>query len=294
VLRFHSAHARARAAHLAGDIAAVDHCLDIEGALAAEINEPTLNWMHTYDRAGRALTAGDTDLAEELATEALRIGTEGGQPDSLVIFGGQLLSVARQRGTMGDYIPRIEQVALEVPAMTGLTTAGLAAAHAQAEHPEDVRRILDEMLVDGFDFPMDSVWLTAVVLYAEAAVAVQEPTYAEPLFDHLAPYAEQWVYTGTTSEGPVSHFLGGLSAVLGRYDEADRSFGRAAAASNFVGAEYFASRTNLHWGRMLTQRGAPDDGDRARELLNHSRTVAAAHGYAGVERQATRALEQAR
>ena len=45
---------------------------------------------------------------------------------------------------------------------------------------------------------------------------------------------------------------------------------------------------------MLTQRGAPDDGDRARELLNLSRTVAAAHGYAGVERQATRALEQAR
>ena len=248
VLRFHSAHARARAAHLAGDIAAVDHCLDIEGALAAEINEPTLNWMHTYDRAGRALTAATPTWPRSWPPRHCGSAPREVEPDSLVIFGGQLLSVARQRGTMGDYIPRIEQVALEVPAMTGLTTAGLAAAHAQAEHPEDVRRILDEMLADGFDFPMDSVWLTAVVLYAEAAVAVQEPTYAEPLFDHLAPYAEQWVYTGTTSEGPVSHFLGGLSAVLGRYDEADRSFGRAAAASNFVGAEYF--------GRGPTSTGA--------------------------------------
>jgi class 3 adenylate cyclase/tetratricopeptide (TPR) repeat protein len=292
VLRFHSVHAHARAAHLAGDVGKVDQCLDIEEALAAEINEPTLNWMHTYDRAGRALTAGDTDLAEELATEALRIGTDGGQPDSLVIFEGQLLSVARQRGTMGEYIPRIEEVAIEVPAMAGLITAGLAAAHAQAEHPDSVRRILDELLLDGFDFPMDSVWLTEMVLYAEAAIAVHGAKYAEPLFDHLAPYSEQWVYTGTTSEGPVSHFLGGLSSVLGRYDEADSYFGRAVDASNRVGAEFFASRTNLHWGWMLTQRRAPDDGDRARDLLTHSRTVAAAHGYAGLERQATTALEQ--
>ena len=57
----------------------------------------------------RALIAGDTDRAEQLATEALQIGTDGGEPDAAVIFGGQLMIVSVQRGTMGELVPLIEQ-----------------------------------------------------------------------------------------------------------------------------------------------------------------------------------------
>ena len=39
----------------------------------------------------RAQIAGDTDRAEQLATEALQIGTDGGEPDAAIIFGAQFM-----------------------------------------------------------------------------------------------------------------------------------------------------------------------------------------------------------
>ena len=59
---------------------------------------------------GRSLIAGDTDQAEQLATEALQIGTDGGEPDATVFYGGQLLYVVWQRGTLVDLIPFIDQL----------------------------------------------------------------------------------------------------------------------------------------------------------------------------------------
>jgi hypothetical protein len=56
-------------------------------------------------------------------------------------------------------------------------------------------------------------------------------------------------------------------------------------------AKFDAARTNLLWGKMLAERGAPGDIEKARELLTDAHAVVAAHGYATVERRATQALE---
>jgi hypothetical protein len=40
----------------------------------------SLRWTNTFHLPKRAQIAGDTDLAEKLATEALQIGTDCGQP----------------------------------------------------------------------------------------------------------------------------------------------------------------------------------------------------------------------
>ena len=70
----------------------MDRCFEITGSLAEQLDQPTLNWAHTFTRALRAQIAGDTDQAEQLATEALQIGTDGGQPDAAIFFGAQLAS----------------------------------------------------------------------------------------------------------------------------------------------------------------------------------------------------------
>ena len=127
--------------------------------------------------------------------------------------------------------------------------------------------------------------------YAEAAIACRDPKYAGPLFDRLAPWADQCADPGLTVEGPVSHYLGGLATVLGRYDEADTYFAHAAAFNDRADAKFFAARTNLSWGTMLAERNAPGDTERARDLLTKAHTAAAAHGYANVERRAAEALQ---
>jgi hypothetical protein len=61
--------------------------------------------------------------------------------------------------------------------------------------------------------------------------------------------------------------------------------------SERLGAKFFAARTDLWWGEMLTERGAPADAERARVLLEKAENAAKAHGYAGLEQRATQALQ---
>ena len=105
VLLFLVAHSRATAVFLAGDIDEMDRCIEIMCALAEQLDQPILSWTNTFHLAKRAQIAGDTDLAEQLATEALQIGTDCGQPDAAFFFAGQLMIVSTQRGTLGELDP---------------------------------------------------------------------------------------------------------------------------------------------------------------------------------------------
>jgi hypothetical protein len=61
--------------------------------------------------------------------------------------------------------------------------------------------------------------------------------------------------------------------------------------SKRIGAKFFAARTDLSWGRVLAERRAPRDTEKARELLTKAHSAAAANGYGSVERRAATALE---
>ena len=97
-----------------------------------------------------------------MATEALQIGTDCGQPDAAIFFGGQLMVVSVQRGTMGELIPLIEQMVADSPGLP-VFTAALALAHAEADRTEDARHLLDEFAAADFDLPMDQAWITGMV-----------------------------------------------------------------------------------------------------------------------------------
>jgi class 3 adenylate cyclase len=292
VLLFLMAHSRATAVFLAGDIDEMDRCIEIMCALAEKLDQPILSWTNTFNLAKRAQIAGDTELAEQLATKALEIGTDCGQPDAALFFGGQLMVVSAQRGTMGELIPLIEQTIDEAVATPGVFTAALALAHAEANHAEDTRRLLEEFAAADFDLPGDQAWITGMFCYAEAAIHCGDPKYAEPIFDQLAPWAEQSVASGSvTASGVVSQSLGGLATVLRRYDEEDAYFAKSAAMSARMNAKFFVAITDLLWGSMLAERKAEGDIEKARDLLTKAQAAAAAHGYANVEHRAAAALQ---
>jgi tetratricopeptide (TPR) repeat protein len=131
-----------------------------------------------------------------------------------------------------------------------------------------------------------------MVLYAEAAIECGEARFAEPLLERLRPWVDQFSYTDASVLGPVSHYLGALATVLNRYDEAEAYLDQAAALSDRVGAKFFAARTDLWRGKMLAERDAAGDAERARDLLTKAHTVASANGYGNVERRAAVALER--
>ena len=180
----------------------------------------------------------------------------------------------------------------EAPIVTKALSFAFAVAYAEGDRTDDARLLLAELAADDFEIPMDAAWLSTMSYYAEAAVQCRDPNYAGPLFDRLAPWVDQFSASGgSTAEGPVSHYLGGLATVLGRYNEADAFFTQAVAMSARMSAKFFAARTNLQWGKMLTERSAAGDIDKARALLTKAHEAAATNGYATVERRAAAALQ---
>jgi class 3 adenylate cyclase/tetratricopeptide (TPR) repeat protein len=288
---FLAADRRQGAANRAGDIDEMDRCLEIMASTVETLNQPSLTWVLTFVRATRAQIAGDTDEAEKLATLALQIGTECGEPDAAAIFGAQLAIVSFQRGTMGELIPFIAQAAADNP---GLPTfvAALATAYSEGDRIDEARHLLEDFATTDFDLPMDGSWITGMVSYSNAAVECRDPLYAGPLFHLLSPWADEWSTTmGPTAQGPVSHTLGSLATVLGRYDEADALFAHSAASSARANAKFFSARTHLMWGKMLAERRGPGDVDKARDLLTTAHIVSVTHGYGTIERRAAAALQ---
>jgi class 3 adenylate cyclase len=293
VLLFWAAWWRLEAAARAGDIDEMDRCLAIHGAMAQRLNQPVFAWGHTFVRSLRAQIAGDTDLAEQYATEALQIGTEGGQPDAATIFGAQLNIVCGQRGTQSELAPLIEKMASETPDIPRTFFISiLAKAHVEGGRTDRAAELLAEFAAASFELPLDQLWLTGMVDFAEAAIECRDPVYAGPLLAQLEPWAAQLPATGASALGPVSHYLGGLATVLGQFSEADAYFARAAAMSQRMGAKFFAARTDLLWARMLMQRGAPGDASLARARLTSARDVASANSYGVVGRRAVASLAE--
>jgi len=278
------------AAACAGDIEELDRCFGIAGSQAEQLDQPTLNWLQTFSRATRALVAGDTELAEQSATEALQIGTDSGEPDATSLFGPQLIGVNFERGTLGDFVSIIEQSAIENPGVPSFVAA-LALAQVESGDTHAARHLLEEFADTDFELPLDYVWLTGMACYAEAAVVCGDPRYGEPLFERLSPWSGRLVYDAATATGPVDHFLGGLATVIGRFDKANAHFAQSSAFCSRVGAKFYAARTDLSWGRMLAERQAPGDIEKAQDLLTKAHSVAAANGYGNVERRAAAALQ---
>jgi len=147
-------------------------------------------------------------------------------------------------------------MASALPAFDPKVFAGfIAVAHTEADDNAKATRLLEEFAAADFELPQGATWLVAMLAYADAAAAVGDAKYAVALFDRLAPFADQWGYSGSTFAGPVCFHLGRLAAVLGRYDEAGDYFARSAESCAAGNVKFYAARTNLSWGQMLAEHG---------------------------------------
>jgi hypothetical protein len=156
--------------------------------------------------------------------------------------------------------------------------------------PGAARDLFNEAAASSFCLPEDTAWSAGIVRYARVAIELEMPGHAGRLLELLAPFHDQLPHNRLTPSEPVAMYLGGLTALLGRYDDAEGYFAEAAHL-NTRGGMHFAE-ANLLWGRMLRTRGGPGDVDRARALLILARNRAATQGYASVERRPIAELSQ--
>ena len=275
----------------AGDFEMARRCLTTMRAVIKGLRQPTMIWVTLFNDAADALLAGDHERAEQLATAALEIGTESGQPDAFGFYGAEMIGVRRQQGRYGELVPLIEQIAAENPALP-VFRATLAEGHMEAGNVGTALQMLESAVEDLDSLPYDVVWIFAVASYADVAIELRAEAPARLLLDLLMAFDDQVLFIGATAGSPVAYYCGGLESVLGHYDEADTHFAIAAELSARGQMEFAAAATNLQWGRMLSARGGPGDVERARDRLAQAHDAAVSHGYASVARRAAAVLSE--
>ena len=276
-----------------GDFATAAGCMATMSAVSERLREPTMLWTTRFHHAADALLAGDAARAEEVAAVALQLGTDSGQPDAFAFYGGQLIWSRVQSGRVGELVPLVADSVTQNPGVAGFHAA-LAMAHLHAGEAAEGSRLLEEAATAGFErLSVDIAWTIAVVMYALAAIELEAEGPAAQLTALLVPYHGQVAFQGAISQDALAVYLGGLSAVLGRYDDAERYFAEAADLHERGGMVYGQAQTDLLWGTMLAARGLPADSARARAMLERARAVAGERGYAMIESRAAAMLGRA-
>ncbi|MGO8871887.1 MAG: ATP-binding protein [Acidimicrobiales bacterium] len=275
----------------AGEFELAGRCLESMQSLSARLRQPTLMWMTSFKEAGQAIMSGDPERAEELVNVAFQIGTDCGQPDAFAIYASQLMYVRDQQGRLSELVSLIDKAVAENPGLPAFRPI-LASAHLEAGNDATALELLDSAAADGFaSLPLDLAWIMGMTFYALVAVELDAREPAQKLYDMLSPCHEQLPFIGTLGFFPVALSLGGLAAILGRFDKAEAHFAEATELSIRGRMKFFAARTHLDHGRMLAVRRGPGDADKARDLLTKARTGAEEHGYGSVGRRAVEALQ---
>jgi len=288
--RFWATFYRIMALTCAGDGREIEEHLATLRTIADDVGLPLLRWEVTTQHAWRALVAGRLEEADRLTFAAFAQGTESDQPDASVVFAAGAFLLRFDQGRLDEIVEVVEQTVRDTPGIPGLR-ASLALAYCDLDRHEHARTLLVEESDTRFaGVPYDQFWLVTLVQWALVTGQLGETEAAATLIELLAPWADQFAFTGAHLFGSVAHALASCEATLGRADAADGRFAGALAVYEAFGAEAWAARLRLGWADMLAARDAPGDDERARVLGEEARAVARRLGLRGIERQAERVV----
>jgi tetratricopeptide (TPR) repeat protein len=227
--------------------------------------------------------------AERLAETALAMGLEIGQPDAFTIYGAQVANIRYHQGRLHELLSLMEAAVESAPALHGFRAA-IALAYTKGDDFDSAGRLLEAALSDRFSIPDDEGWMYAIATWAQVAADLRHDDAAAILHSLLSPWRRLFVHHQVVVSGAAAMHLGQLEHVLGRLDDADRSFAQAEEVHQRLESPMLVADGNAHWAAMLLDRDAPGDRKRAHELASGALDVAVAGGYGYTEALARKVL----
>jgi tetratricopeptide (TPR) repeat protein len=246
-------------------------------AIAKRLGEPTMRWQAAFNAgACMSMLRGDLTELERCAEQGLEIGSEAGEPDAFMIYGGQLVLLRVIQGRAGEVVELLVQGVKANPLISAWK-ATLAWTWCWLDRRDEAATIVTEAAVDRFEhLPWEPSRLSALAAYADAAAQASVTDAVEILYELIEPWADQVVWNGATTYGHASIYLGLLAAALGRHEQADGHFAHAVELQQRDGMLVWAARAHLGWAEALAPRG---DIEGAREHAEQALALANAHGY---------------
>ena len=228
-----------------GDAAVAAHSLARIRATARSVGEPRLRWIAGLYDTFDATMAGHLDEAEALASANLELGTGIGAPDAFTLFAGQYFVIGTFAGRHGELFPLVEQAARENPGVAPFELA-YAIICAVVGRQDTARKFLQGAVANRLaDIPADNLWMTRVIGYAVLAIELHDTDAAALLLPVIEPFAAEVAFSGLTSQGPVGAYVGKLSSLLGRHEEAEDHLEGALGTATAFGWTYHRATTLL-------------------------------------------------
>jgi hypothetical protein len=232
------------------------------------------------------------DDAERLAEAALAIGTEIGETEAFQLYAAQFFVMRSFAGRYAELLPLLEGVVAANPSVTSFRLAH-AIACLSADRADEARAALQEGAEAQFSrIPVDWMWITAVIGYAVLTVELLDVEAAAQLYPMLEPFADEVAFSGVSSQGPISAYLGKLASVLGRHDDADAHLHHALDIADGFGWRYHRATTLVALALSHRRRtGGLDDG--AIAWLTEAEAIATECELPGVLAQAAAVRDEA-
>jgi len=228
---------------------------------------------HAFD-AALLLAAGRFDDAEAAADRSHALGAIANSPFDEGVYGLQMFAIRREQGRLAEVEPVLRMIA-SLNADQPLWRPGLAALYTDLGMLDDARREFEVLATDDFAAtPRDSVWPACLSFLADTCVALEDCDRAEVLCAELAHFRDHNLMIGMTiSFGPADRFLGNLTALLGRFDDAQRHYDVAMQLAERSRSPVWQAHVLHDNARLLHRCGdharAVESGVRAREIATN-------------------------
>jgi class 3 adenylate cyclase/DNA-binding CsgD family transcriptional regulator len=225
---------------------------------------------HAYEVV-LALAACEFDAAEAAAEQAQAKAAADGAPYDAGVYGLQMYAIRRAQGRLGEVAPalRVLSGGHDAPSMW---RPGLAALYAELGMLDEAGLVFKELAPDGFAaVARDAMWPASLMFLAETCIALADRAGAEVLYHELQPFAGRNLMAGMTiCFGPADRVLGGLTALLGRPQDAEEHFRRALDLAERSNSPLWASEVRYDWAAAIDRLDPP----RARALADEAMTTA--------------------
>jgi tetratricopeptide (TPR) repeat protein len=166
----------------------------------------------------------------------------------------------------------------------------LALLLAKLERWDEARELFDELSGHDFaDLPREQGYILFAAHLSELAGLLNDTARAGTLYQLLAPYHDRMVNAFQFYDGPVSHFLGLLSATLCDWEQARSHLEDSIKRSGRTGTPPYEVRSKIVLGEILLREGSQHESE-GRALLQEALPAAEAMGMLTYADRARRLL----
>jgi tetratricopeptide (TPR) repeat protein len=251
--------------------------------ITEELDHPAYAWRPMALNAMRALWEGRLDDADRLIEDAGNLGTQGGDPNAIVVYTMQKTRLHQYRGDFEAQLPLLANIT----AQWGDSEFGRASARVivAAEHAA-VGRTSEALRGYDSDTLLRMLRMgdhTLELGLSRLSVAAQDEAVAKRLHTQLRLRREHLVTGGMlymTLEGPTSWALAGLARFLARPEEAMEHYAHALRVTRHTGGRPVEAYIALEYARHLLE--AADAGGDAMTLAKGAETIAMELGMGAV------------